>query len=273
MTLYVSDHVWTLLPPGAALSDYTRRTLTELLKRGVNFTVATARTPATVTSILRGLDISLPCIMMNGAVSFSMTKGRFSDTALFGSDTARRVTELADMCPVTTFLYSCRNNALQVFYRDDRADTTREFINARSGSVYKTFTEVIDYTQSVCDGLMYCAALGPESVLARFAAEYKKLTSLDTVMYREVNSRDIYVLESYASGVSKAKAVKKLALKLGADKIVAFGDNINDIEMLSQADLGLAVSNAAEEVLACANGVIGSNPDDGVAKWLLENAV
>ena len=49
------------------------------------------------------------------------------------------------------------------------------------------------------------------------------------------------------------------------DEVVAFGDNYNDIEMLKAVGLGVAVSNAKDEVLAIADSVTETNKHDGVA--------
>ena len=49
-----------------------------------------------------------------------------------------------------------------------------------------------------------------------------------------------------------------------------FGDGKNDIDMLELADEAYAVANAVDELKAIATGVIRSNNDDGVARWLTE---
>jgi len=51
-------------------------------------------------------------------------------------------------------------------------------------------------------------------------------------------------------------------------KIVAFGDDTIDIDLLEYCDVGVAVSNALDEVKAVADYVCGGNDDEGVAKWL-----
>lgn len=58
--------------------------------------------------------------------------------------------------------------------------------------------------------------------------------------------------------------------KLGCDRIVCFGDEINDIPMFEIADEKYAVANAAPELKALATAVIGDNDEDAVAKWLAE---
>ena len=54
----------------------------------------------------------------------------------------------------------------------------------------------------------------------------------------------------------------------GRKHIVCFGDNYNDLPMFSVADEAYAVANAAPEVRRAATGVIGSNLELGVARYL-----
>jgi len=53
--------------------------------------------------------------------------------------------------------------------------------------------------------------------------------------------------------------------------MVVFGDNLNDLSMFQVADERYAVANAVQELKEIATGVIESNDNDGVARWLKEN--
>ena len=73
-------------------------------------------------------------------------------------------------------------------------------------------------------------------------------------------------------GASKSNAIRQLKAHLGCDRVVAFGDGKNDIDMFEIADEAYAVSNAVKELKQIATNVIGSNNEDAVAKWLHEFA-
>ena len=60
MTLYISDLDGTLLTNDAKVSSLSKKLLNEALDDKINFTIATARTPATVINILDGINFSLP---------------------------------------------------------------------------------------------------------------------------------------------------------------------------------------------------------------------
>lgn len=70
---------------------------------------------------------------------------------------------------------------------------------------------------------------------------------------------------------SKAKTLAFLADHLGIapEDTIAFGDGLNDIEMLREAGVGVAMGNAKPEVKKCANFVTESNEADGIARALV----
>ena len=76
-------------------------------------------------------------------------------------------------------------------------------------------------------------------------------------------------------GATKANAVAALARywNIAQSEIVAFGDDLNDIDLLIYAGVGVAVANALDEVKAVADYICDTNENDGVAKWLEENVL
>ena len=90
--------------------------------------------------------------------------------------------------------------------------------------------------------------------------------------YHCVFQVDLYTreqwLEIMPQKASKAQAALELKQKLECDRLVVFGDGKNDIDMFEIADEAYAVENAVSELKAVATGIIGSNENDGVAKYL-----
>ncbi|MGM9925422.1 MAG: Cof-type HAD-IIB family hydrolase [Bacillus sp. (in: firmicutes)] len=72
------------------------------------------------------------------------------------------------------------------------------------------------------------------------------------------------------SGGSKAKGIEKIVEKLGfpAERQYAFGDGLNDLEMLSTVTNSVAMGNGKEEVKKVAKFVTKSVEDDGILHGL-----
>ena len=71
-------------------------------------------------------------------------------------------------------------------------------------------------------------------------------------------------VEVISSGVSKATAVAEVAMELGVppENVIAIGDGDNDVEMVAEAGLGLAMGNACARLKARADRVVSANDDD-----------
>jgi Cof subfamily protein (haloacid dehalogenase superfamily) len=82
----------------------------------------------------------------------------------------------------------------------------------------------------------------------------------------------VEVLEVFDPAVNKWEGILHVARRHGIapEQIVAIGDDLNDLPMIKNAGLGVAMGNARPEVQAAAKRVIGSNRDEGLAAFLHE---
>jgi hydroxymethylpyrimidine pyrophosphatase-like HAD family hydrolase len=85
-----------------------------------------------------------------------------------------------------------------------------------------------------------------------------------------VSAYDVEVLEVFDPAVNKWEGVLHVARRHGIqpDEIIAIGDDVNDLPMIENAGLGVAMGNARPEVLAAADVIIGANHEDGLADFL-----
>jgi hypothetical protein len=108
------------------------------------------------------------------------------------------------------------------------------------------------------------------------------LTPEDIAFITEILPEDLYMVIA-VDGVAmimhknatKSKAVAVLADLWGIKEteIAAFGDDLNDIDLLTHVRFSVAMDNALDEVKAAARYVCDTNDNDGVAKWLEENVL
>jgi hydroxymethylpyrimidine pyrophosphatase-like HAD family hydrolase len=69
---------------------------------------------------------------------------------------------------------------------------------------------------------------------------------------------------------NKGEALLALADYLGVDhsKTISFGDGTNDLPMIKDAAIGIAMANADEAVIAAADWIAPSNDENGVAEGI-----
>lgn len=264
MNLYISDLDGTLLNERALLSEYSKKTLNKVLESDVNFSIATARTPATVIPILEGLNLKLPIVVMNGAAMYDINKDQYLNENYIQSNLAKKITNVIESCDVAFFTYKLSNNHIYAYYEKSN-ELQDEFIKTRTGSPYKTFVK--GQVPNFDEVLYFFIRDKKESVLEVYE-NLKNISDLYCVLYKDVYKSDIYNLEIYSNKSSKANSIKLIMEDNNFDKLVAFGDNLNDLPMFDLADEGLAVDNAVIELKDIASGVIESNIDNGVAKYL-----
>ena len=85
-----------------------------------------------------------------------------------------------------------------------------------------------------------------------------------------VPQASVEVLEIFDPAVNKWEGILHVARLHGLQpaQIIAIGDDVNDLPMLTRAGLGVAMGNARDEVKSAAKKVIGSNGDEGLAVFL-----
>lgn len=76
------------------------------------------------------------------------------------------------------------------------------------------------------------------------------------------------MLEVVPLGVNKWAGLSVLLrhLDVAADEIMAVGDGSNDLEMVSNAGVGVAMANAVAAVKAAASLTVGGHDEDGIAE-------
>jgi HAD superfamily hydrolase (TIGR01484 family) len=79
---------------------------------------------------------------------------------------------------------------------------------------------------------------------------------------------DFHVVECFAPHVSKWHGIEQLIDRLGitGDEVAAVGDDVNDVEMIRSAGLGIAMRNAVEPVKAVADLHVPTNNEHGLAE-------
>jgi len=81
-----------------------------------------------------------------------------------------------------------------------------------------------------------------------------------------------HLLEVFDADVNKWTMIERHCVSEDIDPatVVAIGDGLNDVEMITHAGLGVAMANADARVAAVADQMIGHHEDDGVAQFIHE---
>ena len=268
-TLYISDLDGTLLNRNSIVSPHSIEKINRLLQKGMLFTIATARTPATVVPLLEQLQIDIPAVLMNGAVLYDIRRKLYIRTNGFTDNSALRYIDLLEKRGLVPFAYRIDNNKLKVFHKPLTYDIQREFKRQRENTPYKEFIPTINYSDELLDNPpLFLMIIDRFDKLQIAAAEINRTGKCSLFCYRDIVDTEYGYLEIYPKGVSKAATAQQIIDKLTPWEVVAFGDNLNDMPLFKIADRRYAPENAVNEVKQQATAIIADNDHDGVALFL-----
>jgi len=270
-TLYVSDMDGTLLGEDSRLSSCTVAMLNHIIgELGGLFTVATARTPATVVPLMQEVQARLPFIVIGGSAMWNPVKGAYEHTHGIDATTVNAVADVFDSHHITPFIYRRHgSNLLHAHHCGPLSSQEERFVAERQHLPLKRFIlDDHDYRHNDDEALLIFS-LNKFTVLDAIAQDLRaQVPTCSVMVYHDIFDSSEGYLEIFTAGTSKAAAIRQLARQVGAGRIVVFGDNRNDIAMMQAADHSVAVDNAFDEVKAIASEVIGPNTDDSVPRWI-----
>lgn len=262
--LIASDMDGTLLTTDKRLPQEFRAVVRALKERGVSFCVASGRQYAALRRDLTDLVPEIIFIAENGALIMENDRQLFIDplAAYELPEIVRAAQGLHGVYPVV-----CRANAAVV---DDTASP--EFIHDMR--MYYQDTQVVHGLADLCGAY-------DDVCKVAFFDEGDAATHELPVLQERLGSRLAVILsgENWVDvmrpGVNKGRALQMLQrLKgIGPESCMAFGDYLNDLELLMSVKESYAMENALDEVKRAARHIAPANDENGVMRVIRERFV
>ena len=260
----------TLLDSQKRVSTYTDRVLRQAINQGIEIVIATGRSLCGIPKQLLELPGLRYVIVLNGARVIDLQKNE----VIYEKRLEKR-------------------NAQEVFRIFKDYDTTRDISLAGRGYMESSqLQEIEQYVLSEVLGSYIKESRLPanniEEMLAnteesidkvhaffKFEQErqeaWKRIEKIDGV---EVSGSLGNNIEVNAKGVNKGRGLLGLGELIGIhqEEIMAVGDELNDIEMVRMAGLGVAMENGHQEIKKHAEYITDTNDKDGAAKAIIKLA-
>lgn len=269
-TLFVSDLDGTLLTAKETVSEYSMRLLNELIDEdGVLFTYATARSLNSAAKAVWGLRQNLPVILYNGAIIMEPWNGNKLYNSHFTGMVRADIRRILHEYDVWPLVYSFLGNKERVSWlRGRETEGMKRYLSRRAGDPRLNPVDSPDELKD--DEIFYYTYIDAKERTDVLHAVFEKDARFRCIYQQETYQSD-YWLEIMPAGTSKGAAATVLKERLGAEKLVAFGDALNDRELFRAADEAYAVENADEELKKVATAVIGYSEEDSVSKFIRDN--
>jgi Cof subfamily protein (haloacid dehalogenase superfamily) len=248
----------TLLDSDHRLRAAARDALCDLAANNIRVVLATARSPGVLGAVLRSLPISPLLICFSGAWIGEIDSESLTPTRVMLD--RRHSLPVAKTILATALGLNVEPNVFTVDTWRARRMTTEIMLECQITECRPVITsDLLEDSQEPSKILLITAENESSQALHVIA---DSVQSFSNATFSKPN-----YLEIVPIGVNKAEALKQLAAILGLDlsQFAAIGDGLNDIEMLREAGLGIAMGNAPDAVKSVADWVTGTNDQDGVA--------
>jgi Cof subfamily protein (haloacid dehalogenase superfamily) len=271
-TLINSDHI---------LTARTLRAIKNVKDIGIKITIATGRHYLSAIRMARKIQINAPLICSDGAIIRD----------IYSNDTIYHLLPQEIAVDVMKMALDYNNFRIQVFTKDGKIYAGPSYRN----TYFKRFLRTpLKHSLRGYYNLMRDFVFIPvknmgniEETIAALDEEPAKVVVYGSERSEELKDFTQRIINKYGDkisitsaikncidildgGISKAKGLSILCdnLNIKQEEIITVGDNINDIEMIEYAGLGVAMGNAPDQVKSRADYVTTSNNDDGLAKFL-----
>jgi Cof subfamily protein (haloacid dehalogenase superfamily) len=250
IAMIVTDLDNTLLTSDKRVSPRTVKALTACQSKGILVAFATARPPRTVERFVH--DVYPDAVAYHNGAIVRTARG--------------------DVLRAAMTLSEARELAARMLAEDARASIGMEvgdglFANFDMSHIRGCDDFILSDFAKLPDEPVYKLILGVRGShdIARIAR------LLPEGLYVE-RCEDTLALVM-ARGATKLNGVRRMAQASGIplERVAAFGDDMNDVEMLRACGVGVAMGNGIAEAKAAADYVCLRNDEDGVAVWLEGN--
>ncbi|MGX4764650.1 Cof-type HAD-IIB family hydrolase [Bacillus mojavensis] len=238
--LIAIDMDGTLLNDEQLISDENRKAIREAEDKGVYVVISTGRTLMTCRELAESLELSSFLITANGSEIWD-SNFNLVERKLLHTDHIKMMWDLRNKHN-TNFWASTVNKVWRGEFPENITDH---------------------------EWLKFGFDIEDDDIRNEVLAELRKNKELEITNSSPTN------IEVNALGINKAAALAKVSEKLGftMEHVMAMGDSLNDIAMIKESGLGIAMGNAQDIVKETADWITDTNIEDGVAKairhWVL----
>lgn len=223
--LYVSGIDSVLVSSREVMIPYNKVELNRLIAQGVNFTISTIRTPASMMDPLSGINLKLPVIAMDGVVLYDIRENRYLDVFALERSAAARVEAMIESEGAHAFVNVLRDNTLLIYYGEFKNDAEKDMFDRLRRSPYRNYTGKAYRSDEGREQVLYIMTLTRIDHAQKIAGRIREVlgTTVRVMLYPASEYDGYTYLKVYAADACKANMLKILQKRIGADRVVTFG--------------------------------------------------
>ncbi len=221
--LYISGLDNTLLDKKYHLNDYCKVELNRMLDAGLNFTLSTMRTPASIIEPMSEIRLKLPVIAMDGAVLYDIVQKRYIKKIEIDRADKDSIVKILNENDISYFANVVIDDTLLIYYPFLDNDVQRELVKSLRISPYRNY---INRCVPNEENVVYFMLLYPDDIIKEF---YKKFNcagltaKVKILMYKSDDYPGFSYIKIFNKVAQKSYMIEYLKRLLGVDKTITFG--------------------------------------------------
>ncbi|HHT97394.1 MAG TPA: HAD family hydrolase [Clostridiales bacterium] len=251
----LSDLDGTLLQDDKRLSQENIDAINYFISQGGKFGVATGRNHHNALEFIQEVSTNIPSIFCNGGVVYDInSENLIKYNTIEPKSIVGFLKHIIKELPYIMIMVYTADYAYTV---SNKKNVNQLILDQHEPYEFKPVEDILE---KAWIKILFC---GREDELKTIETEAKKFDLSKHVAF--VNSGDIY-FEFVPNNISKGTMLNELREMIGKDhKYYAVGDYYNDLEMIEQADTGIAVDNAVDDVKEASDYISTNNNDSAIA--------
>ncbi|MGN0584394.1 MAG: HAD hydrolase family protein [Ruminococcus sp.] len=221
-TLYISGIDDVLISSDTHSIPYSKVELNRLIRSGVKFSISTVRTPAELVSLMEGVELQLPVIVMDGAALYDIKEKQYIETVFLPPDVCTRAERIISAEGLHCFVNAMYDTTLLIFYGTFHNDAERNLFETHRHSLYRNYVRK-EYRRNG-ERVLYLTVLAEEDKVVSFEKKLKSQLGASARITASVSEyKGFSYLKIFSGNASKTEMIKKLKEHTGAEKTVTFG--------------------------------------------------
>lgn len=242
----------------------------ELSAKGWLFVFITGRTFDFGYTVLQTLPFEFYYAVQNGAILLSMPDGKILIKKYLDLSVIPAMEKICLEEPSDFVIYAGLEFNNLCFYRENHfSHTLLHYLKERQKAFSEQWVDLSSFDDLPIQEFPSLKCFGDYASSIQIAENIEKMLGLHVPVIKDPFCKDYYVVQATHPRVSKGSILKDLTDWLDyKGKVVAAGDDLNDLSMFEVAHIKIAMENAPEELRAKADIIAPSATRGGIIEGL-----
>lgn len=270
----------TMLNQYGIITEKTKKAISKAQEKGVEVMIASGRAITSVKRFSKEINSNKYFISGNGAITYDIKNNKILYENILSKTKALKIIKICEENSIYYNVYTengiiAKNLSYNTlyYYKDNltKPDENRTHIN-----IVENVYDYFEQREEKILKIMICDE--HKTVFNSIVRKLKELSEIEVVEVSHMSRKIIkqgtdeialeyFYTEVSAKDVDKWNALEEIIglMNISKEEVVTIGDNANDLKMITNAGLGVAMGESAPYVKQSADIIAPTNDEDGVA--------